>query len=68
MTRSTRDLPQAVASDLRLFRFAATNDDTEFYVRARSQAEALNVLMERFKILGLKPHRRTITALDKVKL
>jgi len=64
MTRSTRDLPQAVASDLRLFRFAATSDDTEFYVRAATQTEALNVLMERFKILGLNPHRRKITALD----
>ena len=64
MTRSTRDLPQAVASDLRLFRFGATDDDTEFYVRAATQTEALNVLMERFKILGLKPQRRRITALD----
>ena len=70
---TTRDLkPSEVTralstcADLKLFLFAATDDDTEFYVRCASREVAKDILMERVVMKRLKLQPRTIDALDTV--
>ena len=68
---TTRNLSPAVdiCSDLRLYRFAPTDDDCEFYVRAPSLFAACQELINRQNLLGLKPRlNRKPQQLDTVKL
>ena len=68
---TTRDLSasqviKSTCADLKLFRFAATDDDTEFYVRCASREVAFSILMERAAMKQLKLQPRGIKEMDTV--
>lgn len=59
MTRPTLDIP-SIAADLHLYRVAATDDDSEFYVIAPNMVVVAGVIVDRASLKQLRLRNREI--------